>query len=94
MPNVGIDSSTAGGDIVATGSRITVAGSSVVLHGDSVASHGDSPHDSATIDTTAQQVGQGRLKIAGVEVAFEGDEATCGDVVASGSSRITVAAGA
>lgn len=79
IARVGVDS--AGGVILGGGnSTVYVNGSLVAVVGDAVTPHGDSPHSSATLTT-----GSSTVFVGGVQVCRQGDQASCGDVISSGS---------
>lgn len=85
MPNVCIDTDTAGGDIIASASTVKFNDEKVVLDGDNVEPHGDPPHASPTMVASLNST----VKIEDKLVCVAGDSATCGHT-ATGSATVSI----
>jgi len=85
MPNVSIDTDTAGGDIIASSSTVTFNNQKVVLDNDAIEPHEDGVHLNATIPASLNAT----VSIEGKLVVVAGDTATCGHV-ATGSSTVKI----
>jgi uncharacterized Zn-binding protein involved in type VI secretion len=86
MPNVSIDSDTAGGDIIASASTVKFNDLAVVLDGDSVDPHSPGgEHNSATVPAGINST----VKIEDKLVVVAGDVATCGHT-ATGSATVSI----
>ena len=88
MTNVAVISvSTAGGVLSANAGscKVTIGGKEVELSGCTVAAHGPGAHAAATVTAT-----ESKVTVGGIPIVLEGDVATCGDAVASGSSKVTI----
>jgi len=85
MPNVSIDSDTAGGDIIASASTTKFNDLAVVLDNDSVVPHGPGEHAGATVPAGINST----VKIEDKLVVVAGDVATCGHT-ATGSATVSI----
>ena len=82
VARVGIDS--AGGIILGGGQSFVYANSSLIaVVGDAVAPHGDAPHSAPTLVT-----GSATVFINGIPVCRQGDLASCGHSISSGSPGV------
>ena len=82
MARVGVDS--AGGIILGgNNSHVFVNSSLAAVVGDTVASHGDAPHSAPTLTT-----GSPTVFINGIPVCRQGDSASCGHTISSGSANV------
>ncbi len=85
---VGVDA--AGGPIIGPGTpTVTVNGSVIAVEADAVTPHGSNPPHSSS-PTLVPGAGSQTVTAGGKNVFRQGDPATCGHVVASGSGNVSV----
>lgn len=84
---VGVDA--AGAPIIGPGEpTVTVNGSVIAVEGDNVTPHGSGPHNSSP--KLVPGAGSQTVTAGNKNVFRQGDPATCGHNVASGSGNVTV----